>query len=170
MSDEETLISAYQKVYSTSNRPRRQKRFPVSMRDTFNRFLEFPNGVYINKAGEIDPDVLIDSEEESDSWSDLSPRMKKKRRRIQREEEREEEENLKYDEIAKNEEYDFSTIERDSGYDMISKGNEEYVPDNDSEPCDTQSESDTEEIEYSNSDNEEQDELSCSDFFSDDDD
>ena len=158
----ECLPSITNRTYSTCKRPRRntQSKIPERFWDSFIRCVEYPDGIYINKYGEAEPNAFQDDKEEEDTVSDdefekLHPAKKQKilhtLKRLQQKEEQEERINLEYDKVASEESYDNKDLVIDPDFIAHMKGDEEYVP---------SSEDSESEIEY---DSQQDEEESCSD-------
>ena len=158
-SSPDVLPSISNRIYSKYKRPRRggnNKKIPEKYWNSVIRCVEYPEGVFINKYGQPEPDkttsdaTVVDDDNEGElsdeEFEKLHPTKKrkilKKLKEQQETEEREELEDLEYDKLAKKEEYDTSALVIDKEFVSYMKGDEEYVhsSDEDEESEDFESE------------------------------
>jgi len=153
--ENEDLPRLFPKIYSSVVRQRRSRpRLPSRMFNTVCRFVEYPNGVYIDKYGEPQPDVKVKVPQCS-----RVKILKKRERDLLPTEEREEQSDLLYDKMIK-----FENDERKNSTKKRKIDDDDYDDDEDND------EDDEDEDEYDDDDDEEEEEEEEEEVEDDDDD
>lgn len=130
MAENHHLPSLYKKSYSKIKRPRREisKNIAKQYWGTFVYCVEYPEGVFIDMNGKINIDVKESNDLSDSEFESLSPKTQQKILRNLKKEEIMEKEDMEYDYITQNEDYEVNdSVILDSSYIDFMQGDDTYI-------------------------------------------